>query len=494
MSNLSNASETQPILYTAGAAAGRQVAVMPSPAAGADYSSTRDLRSCGSDAEQPDFQGQQLGPYRLGLPVGRGGMGQVYQAHHVHLGKSFAIKFIAAHAQLDDEANRRFVNEFRALGRLKHPNIVAAIDAGFADHVQYFVTELLEGRDLAAWVALRGPCPAGAACEVLRQAALGLAHAHQAGLIHRDIKPGNIFLEQNGTIKLLDFGLVRNHHQPADLTCAGLVLGTLDYLPPEQAEGADRATVRSDLYSLGATLVFLLSGKPPFPSPEFQTPVGKLNAHRQLTVPWLAKNGMDLPAPLRVLLSQLLAKRPADRPNTCDTIVQAMEPVADPNQLAAWITNEPVARSVGNLNLSPRALDRDQVGKSRWARAAIPAAVVLAGILAAGQLAGWTKVFSSSSPLEGLRIHQPPAANGVSENSPGTEARSATPSRESEPMDNRDSDSALTSRPPTQTRDSVLTVEAPTTSARAARLKLGAENSANSTAPKVLSRSQPDRE
>src|SRR5207302_5038885 len=173
----------------------------------------------------------------------------------------------------------RFQRETRLLAELRHPHIVQAYDAGLAGDVWFLAMELLEGIDLAGLVHQRGRLPVGLACEYIRQAALGLQHAHQRGLVHRDIKPSNLFLTAEG-VKLLDLGLARPQAAGAqgELTQNNSVMGTPDYLAPEQAVDPRKAGARSDLYSLGCTLYFLLTGQPPFPE---GTLTQKLLAHQQ---------------------------------------------------------------------------------------------------------------------------------------------------------------------------------------------------------------------
>ncbi len=168
---------------------------------------------------------------------------------------------------------------------------------------------------------------------MIRQAAVGLAHAHAKGFIHRDVKPSNLFLESRGNIKVLDFGLVRSLHRETELTCAGQVMGTVDYLSPEQSEDCRRCTPASDIYSLGASLLFLLSSKPPFPSSDFPSVTSKLRAHASVSPPWL--KSCDLPQPLRKLLQNMLAKSPADRPQSCEEIALQLCRWASPEGLLA---------------------------------------------------------------------------------------------------------------------------------------------------------------
>ncbi len=218
-----------------------------------------------------------LGPYELGTKLGEGGMGTLYRGLHRKLGKACAVKFIHPAMATNGQAISRFLQEIQAVGQLNHPHIVCALDAGCCEGVHYYVTELLEGQDLQGLVSAHGPMSLERSCAIVRQILAALAHAHDRGFIHRDIKPSNIFLTDSGHAKLLDFGLARNVQQTSDgLTSSEQLLGTLDYLAPEQAENATHATAASDLYSLGLTWIYLLSGQPPFPDQHYSTSVSKL--------------------------------------------------------------------------------------------------------------------------------------------------------------------------------------------------------------------------
>ncbi len=204
--------------------------------------------------------------YRVLALLGAGGMGAVYKAEHRLMERLVALKVMAARLLGNAAMVERFRREVKAAARLAHPNIVTAHDAEQAGDLHFLVMEYVEGTDLARVVAERGPLPVGEACDYVRQAAMGLQHAHEHGMIHRDIKPHNLMLTPQGTVKMLDFGLARlageAGSQPGGGTAQGTVLGTVDYMAPEQADDAHQADIRSDIYSLGCTLYHLLSGRP----------------------------------------------------------------------------------------------------------------------------------------------------------------------------------------------------------------------------------------
>ena len=201
-----------------------------------------------------------IGQYEILEKIGQGGMGTVYRAVHPHLKREVALKVIRD-SRLDDPAAReRFVQEMQALGRLAHPNIVHATDAGIDGDIPFIVTELLDGEDLGTWIAERGKMPVKRAVGCIRQAATGLAYAHKAGYVHRDIKPSNLFLLRDGTVKILDLGIARPMGDDRGQTVTGHVVGSPDFMAPEQFRGG-AADARSDIYSLGQTFLYIMTGK-----------------------------------------------------------------------------------------------------------------------------------------------------------------------------------------------------------------------------------------
>jgi hypothetical protein len=254
----------------------------------------------------------------LGL-LGAGGMGTVFRAVQTSLDRVVAIKVLHRHLTGRPGFAERFAGEVKALARLNHPNVVAAYDGDRAGDLHFLVMEFVGGESLEAVVARRGPLPAGEACGLVRQAAAGLQHAHEQGLVHRDVKPANLLLTPAGLVKVADFGLARVLETPtaADPGSAPLVLGTPEYMAPEQAREPNRADARSDLYSLGCTLYFLLAGRPPFlGSSRLQT----LLDHQDSPAPRIA----SLPPAVAKALDRLLAKKPEDRFSTPAEAAEAL--------------------------------------------------------------------------------------------------------------------------------------------------------------------------
>ncbi|MGL5097191.1 MAG: serine/threonine-protein kinase, partial [Planctomycetia bacterium] len=223
--------------------------------------------------------------------IGQGGMGAVFRARHRRMDRIVAVKILKPNKPMDDARRRemrsRFEREVKTAGRLLHPNIVAAFDAGEVAGSPYLVMEYLGGVDLHQLVRLRGPLSAGEAVPLIVQAARGLGYAHQNGVVHRDVKPSNLFLDSTGIVKVLDLGLARLADRgdggaavgdKNELTQAGVVMGTVDFMAPEQAEDTHRAEATADVYSLGCTLYYILTGELLFPG---EATIARIIAHRE---------------------------------------------------------------------------------------------------------------------------------------------------------------------------------------------------------------------
>ncbi len=290
---------------------------------------------CRADLGRDDLTGLTLGQYDLGRRLGAGGMGLVYEAKHRHLGKTFAVKFIRNEV-CSEEAISRFIQEIRTLGTLQHTNVINAVDAGVQQHLPYCVTELLAGHDLASWIDLRGPLPLAAAAEAIRQAAQGLACAHEQNVVHRDIKPSNLFLQFDGTVKVLDFGISVSDQATHVATEPGRLLGTVDFMSPEQIHDAHSVTAASDLYSIGASLFFLLTGKLLYEDAQYPSTVNKLRAMGQASEQLLQQHGSSVPAEIRPILTKLLSPIAGDRTLSASDLSKQLEPFASQKALCNW--------------------------------------------------------------------------------------------------------------------------------------------------------------
>jgi serine/threonine-protein kinase len=274
------------------------------------------------------FEARQLGQYRLISLLGAGGMGEVYLAEHRMLKRPCAVKLIRPERAGDSQVLARFEREVRMTARLSHWNTVEIFDYGRTDDGTFFyVMEYLPGLSLEEMLERHSPLPAERVIHLLRQTCQGLREAHSIGLIHRDIKPGNLFAAQRGgvydVIKLLDFGLVKPvaEMHSTRLTQEGAISGTPLFMSPEQASGARDVDARSDIYSLGAVAYMLLTGRPPF---ERKTPLEVLIAHARDQVSPPSQLRADVPADLEAIVLRCLDKQPEDRYQDTDSLELAL--------------------------------------------------------------------------------------------------------------------------------------------------------------------------
>jgi eukaryotic-like serine/threonine-protein kinase len=278
--------------------------------------------------------------YEILAELGRGGMAFVYKARDLRRQRLVAIKVSDPGLAGDGEVVARFRQEQLLAVRLpglRHPNLVAAHDAGQVEGVAYLVLEFVEGHDLAWIVQQRGPLPAAEACEVVRRAALGLERLHKHGLVHRDVKPANLMLTPSGQVKVLDLGVARHPHVPApreQITSHGQCLGTPDYMAPEQCLDSHAVDGRADIYALGCTLYELLTGQPPFAGPDHGSVYLKMKAHVEAPVPPIRGRRPDVPKRLAAALERMLAKDRTGRFVRAAGVVAALQPFAAGADLA----------------------------------------------------------------------------------------------------------------------------------------------------------------
>lgn len=284
----------------------------------------------------------QIGAYELLQSLGRGGMGQVFLARHTNLDKQVAVKLLfprPSHAGLDAEnLISRFQREMRAAGRLNHPTIVSATDAGQENGTHYLVMEYIDGLDLSRLAKATGPLEIADACDLTRTVAQGLSHAHAEGIVHRDVKPSNLMLDRQGRVKILDFGLAQwnlLNESANELTTVGQLMGTLDYMAPEQAERNDGVDYRADLYALGATLFRLLTGRPPLAASPHMTLLEKVRLLGSQSAPSLSSLRSDAPAELVKLVASLLNRQITERPASAAHVAEALEPFCTGHDLAS---------------------------------------------------------------------------------------------------------------------------------------------------------------
>jgi Leucine-rich repeat (LRR) protein/tRNA A-37 threonylcarbamoyl transferase component Bud32 len=350
---------------------------------------------------QGKTRGLVLGSYAVLDKLGQGGMGMVFKARHRRMNRLVALKVLSPAITKNPGAVKRFQREVEAAAKLDHKNIVAAYDAGEDKGVHFLVMEYVEGADLSNLVKKQGPLPVGAAVQCILQAAGGLVQAHAAGIIHRDIKPSNLLLDKKGTVKILDMGLARIEGAntaggvAAELTQSGSIMGTCDYMAPEQALNTKHADQRADIYSLGCTLYYLLTGKAIYGG---ETAMEKLFAHRENPIPSLRQSRPEVPKKLEAVYQKMVAKEPKDRYQTMVQVVTALESckaageltgLATAIQSAAVAARQPVAATVtdthgdfGDMTEAPAPVGklphRNAKGKWKW--------LVAGGIVAAAAI------------------------------------------------------------------------------------------------------------
>ena len=292
-------------------------------------------------------RGFRLGKYKLLGQLGKGGMSTVYLAEHTLMRVRRAIKVLPRNRVEDATYLERFRIEARAAAKLDDPNIVRAFDIDQEGDTHFLVMEYVQGKDLHVLVKEEGALDYYAAADYIAQAARGLAHAHEMGLVHRDIKPANCLLDQNNTVKILDMGLARITDDEASLTLDNNenVLGTADYLAPEQALNSHAADARSDIYSLGCTLYFLLTGHPPFPEGTISQ---RLMKHQTEDPPSVLVDRPDVPPTLLHICEKMMSKSPDDRYESAEDVSE---------RLTTWLQDQ--GRDVGD---SGKLVDSESSG------------------------------------------------------------------------------------------------------------------------------------
>ena len=277
---------------------------------------------------QGKTKGLVFGQYVVLDKLGKGGMGVVLKAQHRRMKRTVAIKVLSSDAMKQAGAIERFRREVEAAANLSHPNVVTAYDADEYQGMHYLAMEYVDGRDLAKMVKEQGPLGVQQAAECILQAARGLQYAHSKGIIHRDIKPGNLLLDKDGTVKVLDMGLARIAEVEADLggaerlTTAGQVMGTCDYMAPEQSLDTHQADARADVYSLGCTLYRLLTGNPPY---EAESSAKLFLLHLKSPIPSLCTARPEVPEALDAICRRMLAKKPEDRYQSMAEVIAELE-------------------------------------------------------------------------------------------------------------------------------------------------------------------------
>jgi serine/threonine-protein kinase len=319
------------------------------------------------------------GRYRLGALLGAGGMARVVAARDLRLDRPVAIKLAPA-SGIDRAGRERFVREARSSAGFSHPNAVAVFDAGEADGYLYLVMELVDGPSVAARLADHGPLDIDEALTITVAVLAALGAAHAAGIIHRDVKPGNILLGPGGAVKLADFGIAKRLGDiSADLTGAGQFIGTPKYLAPEQVVG-EPVTAATDLYAVGVVLFEMLAGHPPF---EADTPIATAIAHRDAPIPDLRRVRPDVPVHVAAAVARAMAKDPAARFESAEQMAATLRRLPEPTPgvlppVAAIPPVEPTQVMVGSVRPSRRT-------RAWWWAAAAALAVGIGAAIALAQ-------------------------------------------------------------------------------------------------------------
>ena len=376
---------------------------------------------------------RMIGQYEILRPIGSGGGGDVFEARHTLLQNRVAIKLLKPKHSGDQDARQRFFREMKSIGQLDDPYIVRAFDAGEADGTLYLAMELVDGENVDNLARRLAPMPVADACEIIRQAALGLQHVHECGLVHRDLKPSNLLMSKTG-IKIADLGLAllkRGELIEERLTGVHTVLGTADYMAPEQAEGSHEVDIRADLYSLGCTLFRLLTGRTPFAMPENSSPVKKMWAHASLPIPEIQQFRPDVPPELAAVVKKLMAKNRNDRFAQPKDLAEALAPFCLKPDLPSMMLplgtiapavfgNNSTAKNPTEPLASPSAASQGTVVQSP----SLPLrrfAGIAAGIVSCALLAvGWWWVRDTTEPVPpgGPQNHQLAVAANVTPQTP----------------------------------------------------------------------------
>jgi eukaryotic-like serine/threonine-protein kinase len=351
--------------------------------------------------------------YEVEELVGSGGMSSVYRAHDSLLDRDVALKILHAHYNEDEEYVERFRREARAVARLAHPNIVTVIDRGEEDGRQFIVFEYIAGENLKEHIDRSGPLPVRRALELALEIARALAFAHDQGLIHRDVKPQNVLLNGDGEAKVTDFGIARSLDVERGMTETGTVLGTSNYIAPEQASGRP-VDAHTDVYSLGIVLYELLTGEVPFPGENF---VAVAMKHINDPAPDLLERRPDVPPRLAAAVDRALQKDPNDRfPSMHDFAAELDATLAElgsPDGDRTAIVRRPAAQPARS-----RTVRRSRLPVLLSALALLAAAAVLAGVLALGGSKKGPPPASALHPihLQAVTSYDPQGTDGSEHN------------------------------------------------------------------------------
>ncbi len=333
----------------------------PDPGHASEFATVQGLAQNGSD----ESNATNIGPYKLLRELGRGGMGSVYLARHVNLQRTLAIKVLPPEFANSPDRIERFRREMAAIGRLEHPNIVLATDAGEAAGTAYIAMQFLDGIDMSAPLKNGRSLKIADACEIVRQAAIGLQHVFQSGLVHRDIKPSNLFLTRHGEVKILDLGLAmlrNNDTLSTEITAPNMIMGTPDFIAPEQINASHKVDIRSDIYSLGCTLYALCAGQAPFEGQQFSTTTSKLVAHAEKQAVSLKTVRPEVPDAVVQIVERMMAKSPESRFAQPQMVADALLPWSRGSNLMLLANPDSNATATPTKNSSKSIRSRSLIG------------------------------------------------------------------------------------------------------------------------------------
>ncbi len=360
----------------------------------------RDIRRV-LELMQGGHRAVKLAGYEILEELGHGAMGTVYKARQIKLDRVVAIKVLSRAATADTKFVERFQREARAVASLRHKNVVAAFDFGEADGWYYMVMEMVEGLTLRKLVGRTGPLPEQQAIKIAIEIADALRHAHAKGIVHRDVKPGNIMLAADGTAKLCDLGMAKTAELgDPSTTRAGQTMGTPYYMAPEQARGETDIDLRADIYSLGATLFYVLTGDVPYKDPSSAVVMAK---HLAAEIPWAKDINPKVSDAVARVVAKTMAKDRADRYQNCDHVIQDLKAVlthglliAPPRERAPGV-RQATAKESAPASTPAEVVRGVPVQGNRWTVAALGAALGLAVLLL---LYSWWGAYRAGTKLD----------------------------------------------------------------------------------------------
>jgi serine/threonine protein kinase len=275
-----------------------------------------------------EYDGSVFGEYLILDQLATTRTGQILKASHRATGRLVALKVLTPESAASPELVQQFYRKLKILARLSHPNLIAAYDGGQRESLFYLIMEYVDGQDLVSSMKQYGPFPVDQAVNCIAQAASGLGYAHSHGVFHRNVKPGNLLLDSQGVVRVGGFGTARiaadsplSDGTPSEIAEPAQILGTLDYMAPEQALDSNLADARSDIYGLGCSLYAVLTARLPYP---VRSPSDKIVAHREYAIPSLCEKNPELPQPLDAVFRKMVAKSPADRYQSMEEVQHAL--------------------------------------------------------------------------------------------------------------------------------------------------------------------------